>query len=44
MGEDEEVVLISTLEHWSYCPRQRAGTCGTTMGRDRIVWEARVNT
>jgi hypothetical protein len=22
MGEDEEVVLISALEHWSYCPRQ----------------------
>jgi len=24
MGEDEEVVLISALEHYSYCPRQCA--------------------
>jgi hypothetical protein len=43
MGENEEVVLISALEHWSYCPRQRAGPCRTDMKRNRIAWEAIVN-
>lgn len=44
MGEDEEVVLISALEHWSYCPRQCALIhVGQISERNCRVWEATSN-